>query len=174
MNRQEWTHVSSQQVVMAPATQVGLVFRTFALVVNLFHGILPAPGTGHSQGFHVAWVHTGWKICECTAAAMLFYSHRYKVDVIKLDTLISAFTDVFILFPISWNIRHRLRLIQIYKGCFSVQWIWLVSSLHHGTHSNSRILPEDLKGTWSPWGPAMVWAMMGPSQSSSWEAEEGR
>lgn len=40
--------------------------------------------------------HVGWGICEWTAAAMLtLHSHRYNVDVIKLDVLVSAFTDVF-------------------------------------------------------------------------------
>lgn len=43
--------------VMAPITQLGLVSHTFALLVILFHGILPALGNGYSQCFCVTWVH---------------------------------------------------------------------------------------------------------------------
>lgn len=39
-----------------------------------------------------------WRTCECRAGKCSFYSQRYCVRVIKLDTLVSAFTDVFISF----------------------------------------------------------------------------
>lgn len=68
---------------------------------------------------------------------MLFFSYRYIADGIKLDTLVSPFTDIFIsfinMFPRTYD--TGLDLFKYVNDIFLCNW--LVPSSHHDLHPNS-------------------------------------